>query len=127
VEHDYPKFDPPTTRFVRIYVFVQFWLLTFASLWLLKAQPSLPRVFVLAMFVWLCGSLYVQGTWLEGRSSARWLEWLRLAAAFTLATLAFLVWPARANVALVLASYASLSAVVLALEHLKPATRLTTA
>jgi len=127
VEHDYPKFDPPTTRFARVYVFVQFWILTFASLWLLKAQGSLPRVFVLALFVWMCGSLYVQGAWLEGRPSARWLEWVRIAVAFALATLAFVVWPAQATVALVLASYASLSSIVLALDYLRPATRLTTA
>jgi sterol desaturase/sphingolipid hydroxylase (fatty acid hydroxylase superfamily) len=127
VEHEYPKFDPPTTRFARGYVFVQFWILTFASLWLLQAQASLPRILVLAMFVWMCGSLYVQGVWLEGRSTARWLEWLRIAAAFTLATLTFVVWPAQSTVALVLASYASLSSIVLALEHLRPATRLTAA
>ena len=114
----YPKFDPPTSAFTRVYVFVQFWLLTFASLWLLKAQADLPRLFVLSMFVWLCFSLYVLGVWLEGKPQSRWLEWLRIASAFTIAMTIFVVQPELATMALIVASYASLSTVVLALEQL---------
>jgi sterol desaturase/sphingolipid hydroxylase (fatty acid hydroxylase superfamily) len=121
------KFDPPLTPFARGYVFVQFWLLTAASLWVLQAQADLPRMFVLAAFVWLCGSLYVQGVWLEGRAQARLLEWLRIAAAFALAMTSFLIWPQLANVAFALASYASLSTVVVALEQIWPAGSLRTA
>jgi alkylglycerol monooxygenase len=127
LDPNYPKFDPPTTRFVRVYIFAQFWLMTFASLWLLQSQTQLPHALVLAIFVWMCGSLFVQGVWLEGRPAARWLEWMRIAAAFALAMLMFFVWPEHANVALVLASYASLSTIVLAVEQLRPATGLTAA
>ena len=116
----YPKFDPPTSAFRRAYVFVHFWLLTFASLWLLKAQDDLPRLLVLTIFVWMCFSLFVQGVWLEGRPQARWLEWLRIASAFTIAMTTFLFLPTLATVALIFASYASLSTVALALEQLIP-------
>jgi alkylglycerol monooxygenase len=119
------KFDPPTTGFARAYVFVQFWLLTFASLWLLQAQADLPRLFVLTAFVWMCFSLFVQGAWLEARASARWLEWIRIASAFTFAMLTFFMWPRQVNIALVLASYASLSTIALVFEQLRPQPQLT--
>lgn len=118
IDTRYPKFDPPTSLFTRVYIFIQFWLLTFASLWLLQAQASLPRVFVLGAFVLMCFSLFVQGAWLEGRPAARWLEWLRIAAAFALAMLTFFAWPTHASVALALASYASLSTVAVVLDQL---------
>ena len=124
-ESSYPKFDPPTTPFVRAYVFMQFWLLTFASLWLLQAQAHLPRIFVLLMFLWMCGTLFVQGAWLEGRAQARWMEWVRIAAAFTIALVALVVWPTLANVALVIASYAALSTLVVALAQLRTSTAAT--
>jgi sterol desaturase/sphingolipid hydroxylase (fatty acid hydroxylase superfamily) len=79
IEPNYPKYDPPTAAFTRAYIFVQFWLMTAASLWLLAAQGHLPRAFVLMLFVWISFSLYVQGTWLEGRPYARSLEWVRIA------------------------------------------------
>jgi sterol desaturase/sphingolipid hydroxylase (fatty acid hydroxylase superfamily) len=127
VDLNYPKYDPPTTLFVRAYVFIQFWLLTFASLWLLQVQAQLPRAFVLAMFAWVCISLFVHGVWLEGRAAARWLEWVRIAAAFTLAMATLFIWRDLSNVALALASYASLSAVAVVLEQLRPSAPLTTA
>jgi alkylglycerol monooxygenase len=121
------KFDPPVARFARVYAFVQFWLLTVAGLWLLQAQGVLPRLFVLGVFVWMCFSLFTQGVWLEGRTHARWLEAVRIATAFVLAMVACVRWPQLANVGFVLGGYASLCAVVLALEHILPARRLTTA
>jgi alkylglycerol monooxygenase len=127
VEAPSAKFDPPLTPFSRAYVFVQFWLLTGASLWLLQAQGDLPRLFVLAAFAWLCGSLYVLGVWLEARPQARWLEWLRIAAAFALAMVTFFAWPQLASVAFAVASYASLTTVVVALEQIWPAGHLHTA
>lgn len=126
-DSNYPKFDPPATPFIRVYVFIQFWILTFASLWLLQAQADLPRAFVLAAFVWMCFTLYVQGAWLEGRGYARWLEWIRIAAAFALALAALLIWPSFANVALAIASYAALSTVVVAVEQMLIPQRLRTA
>lgn len=118
VDTTYPKFDPPTSRFTRVYIFIQFWVLTFGSLWLLQAQTQLPRALVLAAFIWLCFSLFVQGAWLEGRPTARWLEWLRIAATSAFAMLAFFVWPPHAGVALGLASYASLSTTAVVLDQL---------
>lgn len=118
VDASYPKFDPPTSAFTRVYIFTQFWVLTFGSLWLLQAQAQLPRTLVLAAFLWLCFSLFVQGAWLEGRPAARWLEWLRIAAAFSLAMVTFFAWPAHAGVALGLASYASVSTVAVVLDQL---------
>jgi alkylglycerol monooxygenase len=126
VDSSYPKFDPPTTPFVRAYVFVQFWLLTFASLWLLQAQAHLPRAFVLAMFLWICISLFVQGVWLEGRAAARSLEWVRIAAAFTLAIATLFLWRDLANIAVALASYAALAAVAVVVEQLRAPAPLTT-
>lgn len=119
------KFDPPLAPFARVYLFVQFWLLTCASLWLLQSQAGLPRAFVLAGFAWLCGSLYVQGVWLEAHRAARRLEWLRIASALALAMLVFFVWPKLANIALVLASYAALSMLAVAIDQLRSTSTLT--
>ena len=118
VEPPREKFDPPVAPFARAYLFVQFWLITVASLWLLQMQAELPVAFVIAAFLWLCFSLFVQGAWLEGRSQSRWLEWIRIALAFAIAMATFFAGREHANVALVIASYASLSSVALALEHI---------
>jgi len=116
VDSSYPKFDPPATRYTRGYTFVQYWILTFASLWLLQVEKTLPREFVLLVFVWVCYSLFVQGAALEGRLYARKLEWLRVGAAFALAFVTYLMWPqALAGVALALAGYAAVSAVAFVL------------
>jgi alkylglycerol monooxygenase len=113
-DSDPPKFDPPTSAFTRGYTFVQFWLLTAASLWLLQVQEALPRAFVLLAFGWMCFSLFVQGVWLEGRKSARKLEWTRVAVTVALAGAAYMAWPrALATIALVLFGYAAVSALAL--------------
>jgi sterol desaturase/sphingolipid hydroxylase (fatty acid hydroxylase superfamily) len=110
------KFDPPTTRYVRAYTFTQYWVLTFASLWLLQVEKTLPRAFVLLVFVWMCYSLFVQGAALEGRAYARKLEWLRVGLTFVLAATSYLVWPqALATAALAIAVYAALSGVAFVL------------
>jgi len=110
IDPNCPKFDPPATRYVRAYVFVQYWILTFASLWLLQVEKTLPRAFVLLVFVWMCYSLFVQGTALEGRAYARKLEWLRVGFTLALAATAYLVWPqALATAALGIAGYAAVS------------------
>jgi alkylglycerol monooxygenase len=111
VDPNYPKFDPPASRYVRVYTFAQYWVLTFASLWMLQVEKTLPRAFVLLVFAWMCFSLFVQGAALEGRAFARRLEWLRVAATLALAAAVYLLWPqALANVALVIAGYAAISA-----------------
>jgi sterol desaturase/sphingolipid hydroxylase (fatty acid hydroxylase superfamily) len=120
VDPNYPKFDPPASRYVRGYVFVQYWILTFASLWLLQVEKTLPRAFVLLVFAWMCYSLFVQGAALEGRALARKLEWLRVALTLGLAATAYLVWPqALTTIALAMAGYAALSALAFLVEAQK--------
>ena len=117
VSWQYPRFDPLASSFARGYTFVQFWLLTGASLWLLKAQSELPRVIVLALLGWLCLSMYVQGVWLEGRRSALRLEWLRLSATGLLALLGIYMLP-NASIPFVLVGYGvACAGVVFAARH----------
>jgi alkylglycerol monooxygenase len=121
IDANYPKFDPPTSAFIRAYVFVQYWLLTFASLWLLTVESKLPRAFVLLVFGWMCYSLFVQGAQLEGREYAKRLEWLRVALTAGLAAGAYLVWPAElSELAVVLAVYAAASGLAFGIEKLLP-------
>src|SRR5262245_3064534 len=123
IDPNYPKFDPPATRYVRAYVFAQYWILTFASLWLLQVEKTLPRAFVLLVFVWMCYSLFVQGAALEGRSYARKLEWLRVGITLGLAAVAYLLWPETlTTLAVAIAGYAVLSGTMFALESALPAT-----
>jgi sterol desaturase/sphingolipid hydroxylase (fatty acid hydroxylase superfamily) len=125
IDPHYPKFDPPASRYVRAYVFVQYWILTFASLWLLQVEKTLPRAFVLLVFAWMCYSLFVQGAALEGRPFARKLEWLRVGLTLGLAATAYLVWPqALTTMAFAIAGYATASGIVFALEAALPAARL---
>lgn len=110
------KFDPPASRYVRGYTFVQYWVLTFASLWLLQVEKTLPRAFVLLVFAWMCYSLFVQGAALEGRGYARRLEWLRVGITLVLAAVAYVVWPqALTTISLALAGYAAVSALAFVL------------
>ncbi|MFL6623650.1 MAG: hypothetical protein ACJ8NR_13745 [Sulfurifustis sp.] len=118
----YPKFDPPVTAFARGYNFVQLWLVTGGSLWLLKAQSQLPVAFVLSAFVWICFSLYVQGAWLEARAYARRLEGLRIAAGAALAVAMQWLWPETLSpFALLVGGYCVASAVAVGVERLFPA------
>ncbi len=112
------KFDPPASAFARGYTFVQFWLLTAASLWLLAAQDSLPRLLVLGLLGWLCFSMFVQGAWLEGRAHAQLLEWLRLAGAAVLVVASQLIQVPALPAAL--AVYTLLSALAIATAQLWP-------
>ncbi|HEX7045239.1 MAG TPA: sterol desaturase family protein [Burkholderiales bacterium] len=124
----YPKFDPPASAFARGYTFVQFWLTTAAALWLLKVHGDLPRAFVLAAFVWVCFSLYVQGAWLEGRGYARRLEWLRVATGAALALAMQWLWSdALGTAALILGAYGVASALVVGIERRLPARQLESA
>jgi sterol desaturase/sphingolipid hydroxylase (fatty acid hydroxylase superfamily) len=124
----YAKFNPPNALFTRIHIFVQLWVLTFASLWLLGAEKHLPRALVLLLFGWFCFSFFVQGAWLEGRSYARRLEWLRIGAALAIAGACQFLWPQQtAQVAVVLAGYAIGSAVIVLVEYWLPATELESA
>jgi sterol desaturase/sphingolipid hydroxylase (fatty acid hydroxylase superfamily) len=115
----YDKFDPPASSFARTYTFVQFWLLTGAALWLLKAQATLPRLSVLALLGWLCYSMFVQGLWLEARPKAMLLEWLRLVAAVLLAVMLRELMPTALLPSLLLV-YTALSAALLWAAQLWP-------
>jgi len=119
IDPNYPKYDPPASRYTRGYVFAQYWVLTFASLWMLQVEKTLPRAFVLLMFAWMCFSLFVQGVALEGRAYARRLEWLRVGVTLALALGSYLMWPALAKVAFAIAGYAVLSALAFAFEAQK--------
>ena len=120
IDPNYPKFDPPASGYARAYTFVQYWVLTFASLWLLEVEKTLPRTFVLLVFVLMCFSLFVQGAALEGRVYARKLEWLRVSATLALALTAYLLWPQTLTTAAIgLAGYAALSALAFAFEAYK--------
>lgn len=111
------KFDPPSSTFVSAYVFAQFWILTFASLALMKTFEQLPRTFVLLAFAWFCYSLFVQGAWLEQRDHARRAEWVRIALTFLFAGSTFAVWPQLTTIVWGMAGYAAVSAVVLAVQQ----------
>jgi sterol desaturase/sphingolipid hydroxylase (fatty acid hydroxylase superfamily) len=117
----YARFDPAASGFARAYTFVQFWLLTGASLWLLKAQAGLPRITVLALLGWLCFSMFVQGAWLEGRRAGFTLEWLRLSATGLLALLVLYTVP-DAPLLVVLLGYGLACAVLVLAAQLWPNT-----
>jgi alkylglycerol monooxygenase len=107
--HDwhYPKFDPPASTFGKAYSFAQFWLLLAASLWLQQSAATLPRVFTLVLFAWLCFGFCVQGVALEARASAQRLEWLRIVSTVAIALFAYWLWPqALTQAATVLVLYA---------------------
>jgi alkylglycerol monooxygenase len=111
------KYDPPASRYVRVYTFAQYWVLTFATLWMLQVEQTLPRAFVLLVFAWVCFSMFVQGAALEGRAFARRLEWLRVGITLALALVTYLTWPqSLANVAVAIAGYAAVSALAFAPE-----------
>jgi sterol desaturase/sphingolipid hydroxylase (fatty acid hydroxylase superfamily) len=122
------KFDPPAGAFSKAYVFAQFWLLTFGSLWLLGAADDLPRSFVLLSFFWYCVSFHVQGLWLEGRLMGRVLERLRLGLTLVVALAGHVVWPSLdATLLAVLGAYAGLAAVALLIERFTAPAALTSA
>jgi sterol desaturase/sphingolipid hydroxylase (fatty acid hydroxylase superfamily) len=115
----YPKFDPQPSTFVKVYVFVQYWLLLAAALWLQATETRLPRAFVLLMFAWICFAFFVQGIWLEARTYAKRFEWMRVVSALLLAFVAYTLWPqSLINAAAILGSYAFLSALAVGVESM---------
>jgi len=116
-----PKFDPPTSAFTRGYIFLQLWIITFASLWLLDAEKNLPRSLVLVAFIWLLCSFYAQGAWLGGRPRAATMEWLRIGSALLLAAALRTLWQSLPeSYGLALGGYALLSAAAVAMRHIIP-------
>jgi sterol desaturase/sphingolipid hydroxylase (fatty acid hydroxylase superfamily) len=121
----YPKYDPPASAFTRGYNFTQLWIVLVASLWLVGAEANLPRAFVLLAFAWLCFSFYVQGAWLEGRTYARALEWVRIGAALVLGAVAYVLSrESLADTAVIFAGYAVVCAAIMFIESALPSARL---
>lgn len=111
------KYDPPATGFARVYVFVQFWLLTAGSLWLLGVTERFPHSFAVAAFAWFCLSFYVQGAWLEGMRRGRTLEWLRLVVTLIVAFTGQALWPQLPQTLVaIVGAYCALSALALLIE-----------
>jgi len=89
-----PKFDPPISRFTRLYTFMQYWVVTASGLAILLTQKNIPRPAVLMAFVLLLFSLYVHGTWLEHHTHRRTLETVRLVLVLIFAAAVSIIWPA---------------------------------
>ena len=61
------RFNPEVPQSTKIYVFVQYVVLTAAGFALTAMQGDVARPFVLATFGLIAGSMYVAGLWLEHR------------------------------------------------------------
>jgi alkylglycerol monooxygenase len=78
------KYDPETPGPVRAYAFFQFFCTTLAATGILVAESSWDYEPLVLAIAWIFFSFYIQSAWTEGRESAEWLEWLKLATAFVL-------------------------------------------
>jgi sterol desaturase/sphingolipid hydroxylase (fatty acid hydroxylase superfamily) len=116
------KFEVPLGRAQQLYAVAQFSLYVLAGTGLLALAAELSAAALLLGLAWMAGGLYVIGTWLENRPTARRLELLRLALNLPAAWLALqlgllpelpLLWP-------LLLSYSLLSLVAL---HCTPGER----
>jgi hypothetical protein len=87
-----PIYAPAASTLARLMSFVHFWPHVGAVFALLAFRETLLQGQVLSCAAWLCLGFYVQGTLLEGRSCAHWLEWLRIGCAALL-----LMWLAPAD------------------------------
>lgn len=103
-----PKYEPPVSPFARLYTFVQFWLAVPASFAVLLGGFDRPLTLTAAGV--LTFGFYVQGAWLEGRSYAMKLEWLRLAAVLCVAAYGASTAGWTVDLAWLLAGYVCLSA-----------------
>lgn len=103
------KFDPQVSTFSSIYTFVQFWFALVGSFAVLFG--NLDRPTTLAAAALMAFSFYVQGVWLEGRSFARTLEWLRLLLIAAAAWFGIAAW--GTTVSLGIAAYCLISALCL--------------
>jgi sterol desaturase/sphingolipid hydroxylase (fatty acid hydroxylase superfamily) len=112
----YPKYDPFARTFIKVYSFVQFWLLLGAALWLQYTDAQLPRAVALLIFGWICLAFYAQGVLLEARSKAGSLEWMRLGFTALLAGAIAWAWPAWVAVATALLLYSASSALALLID-----------
>jgi alkylglycerol monooxygenase len=110
------KYDPNVSVFAKGYTFVQFWVITYASLELQTQHLELPRSLALSAFTLLVLAVFVQGYWLEGRKHALALEWARLVVLLMLILAGPVVWlgnDAVRALTLPLMTYVGLSGLVL--------------
>lgn len=103
-----PNYAPVASNFARLLSFIHFWPHVGAVFALLAFRETLLYGQVLGCAAWLCLGFYVQGTLLEGRSYAHWLEWLRIGSGLLL-----LMWLAPAGLYLTVGlAYLLLSALL---------------
>ncbi|MBT3531877.1 MAG: sterol desaturase family protein [Gammaproteobacteria bacterium] len=76
------RFDPAISEFCRYYTLTQFVLTVALSLFLLLNTSVLGYWQTFALVIFLVFSLYVHGVWLEAKTNARALEFIRIALAF---------------------------------------------
>jgi sterol desaturase/sphingolipid hydroxylase (fatty acid hydroxylase superfamily) len=100
-----PNYDPAASAYARALSFIHFWPHVAAVFALLAFADVVLADQVLCCAAWLCLGFYVQGTLLEGRAFAHWLEWLRIGSAGAL-----LLWLAPSDPYLIAgSSYLALS------------------
>ena len=118
------KFEVPLSRGQQAYAAVQFSLYVLAGTGLLALAAELSTTALLLGLVWMAGGLYVIGTWLENRPTARRLELLRLAFNLPAAGLALQLGllPAQSLVWPLLLGYSLLSLVALSRTPGEPRT-----
>lgn len=76
------KYDPSASKPARLYAFFQFLCTTLAGFGLLIIADVWDSTALIMATGLIFISFYLQSTWTEGRSFARWLEWLKLALVF---------------------------------------------
>ncbi|MBB6340458.1 sterol desaturase/sphingolipid hydroxylase (fatty acid hydroxylase superfamily) [Pseudomonas fluvialis] len=106
------KFEVPLGRGRQCYAALQFSVYVLGATGLLMQAPQVSYVALMIGCAWVAFGLYVIGVWLENRSSATVLEWLRLLlnAPLLAAALALGLLPAGVAVWPWLAGYSLLSA-----------------
>ena len=77
-EIDHPRYDPPLTRGLSVYLLLQFAVLLAMSMHFLALVPAGPPAVLLAYAAYLVASLVVLGVVMERRRWAAWLEGLRV-------------------------------------------------
>jgi len=89
-----PKYDPPSTPFLKAYCFTNYWLITVAGLAAVLAGDMLSALMALTAFVVVAVTLFSHGRLLEGRDDAMKIELGRLGFLLVLAVVQPQAWPA---------------------------------
>jgi len=113
---DHPRYDPPMSRGLTVYLMVQFALLLGMSMHFLALVPIGSLPLLLGYAAYLVASLCVLGVLMEGRVSALWLEGVRVVATALVSVLSgrwFGIAHLDGYMALAIASIFGLSALAL--------------